>query len=65
MVGVVNDRGLFHRWALLPGNARETWARELLEGLEELLEGLKHVLRDRGFLWVEGVLTPLYRLRGG
>ncbi|WP_038045706.1 transposase [Thermus caliditerrae] len=58
LVGVINDRGLFHRWALLPGNARETWARELLEGLE-------HVLGDRGFRWVEGVLTPPYRLRGG
>nr|WP_234553507.1 transposase [Thermus caliditerrae] len=65
-VGVINDRGLFHRWALLPGNARETWARELLEGLE-------HVLGDRGgklgpsglARWVEGVLTPPYRLRGG
>ncbi|WP_038055504.1 hypothetical protein [Thermus amyloliquefaciens] len=58
LVGVINDRGLFHRWALLPGNARETWARGLLEGLE-------HVLGDRGFRWVEGVLTPPYRLRGG
>lgn len=55
LVGVMNDRGLFHRWALLPGNGRETWARELLE----------HVLGDRGFRWVEGVLTPPYRLRGG
>lgn len=65
LVGVINDRGLFHRWALLPGNTRETWARELLEGLE-------HVLGDRGgklgpaglTRWVEGVLTPPYRLRG-
>ena len=26
---VMNERGLFFRWALLPGNARETWGREL------------------------------------
>ncbi|VCU52546.1 hypothetical protein TTHN1_00296 [Thermus thermophilus] len=58
LVGVMNERGLFHRWALLPGNARETWA-------EGLLEGLGHVLGDRGFRWVEGVVTPPYRTRGG
>lgn len=58
LVGVMNDWGLFHRWAILPGNARETWAGELAEGL-----GL--VLGDRGFRWVEGVVTPPYRTRGG
>nr|WP_301336832.1 hypothetical protein [Thermus scotoductus] len=38
----MNERGLFFRWTLLPGNARETWAGELLEGLPA-------VLGDRGY----------------
>jgi len=58
LMAVMNDRGLFARWALLPGNARETWGAELLEGLPA-------VLGDRGFRWVSGVMTPSYRLRGG
>ncbi|AEG34778.1 transposase IS4 family protein (plasmid) [Thermus thermophilus SG0.5JP17-16] len=58
LVPVMNERGLFFRWTLLPGNARETWAGELLEGLPA-------VLGDRGFRWVQGVKTPSYRLRGG
>jgi hypothetical protein len=58
LMAVMNDRGLFFRWGLLPGNARETWG-------EELLEGLPAVLGDRGFRWVPGVKTPPYRLRGG
>jgi hypothetical protein len=29
LMPVMNERGLFFRWALLPGNARETWGREL------------------------------------
>jgi hypothetical protein len=53
---VMNERGLFWnlapsgltRWALLPGNARETWGRELLVDLPA-------VLGDRGFRWVQGV----------
>ena len=55
---VMNERGLFFRWALLPGNARETWGKELLADLPA-------VLGDRGFRWVQGVKTPPYRVRGG
>ena len=51
LMAVMNDRGLFARWALLLGNARENWGRELVEGLPE-------VLGDRGFRWVQGVKTP-------
>lgn len=58
LVGVMNERGLFFRWGLLPGNARETWGAELLEGPPALLG-------DRGFRWVPEVKTPPYRLRGG
>jgi hypothetical protein len=65
LMPVMNERGLFWnlapsgltRWALLPGNARETWGRELLADLPA-------VLGDRGFRWVQGVKTPPYRLRG-
>ena len=46
------------RWALLPGNARETWGRDLVADLPA-------VLGDRGFRWVQGVKTPPYRVRGG
>ena len=58
LMPVMNERGLFFRWALLPGNARETWGKELVEGLPA-------VLGDRGFRWVQGVKTPPYRVRGG
>jgi len=30
---VMNERGLLFRWALLPGNARETWGRDLVADL--------------------------------
>ncbi|ALJ92200.1 hypothetical protein TO73_2612 (plasmid) [Thermus aquaticus Y51MC23] len=41
LMPVMNERGLFWnlapsgltRWALLPGNAQETWGRELLADL--------------------------------
>jgi hypothetical protein len=66
LMPVMNERGLFWnlapsgltRWALLPGNARETWGRDLVTGLPA-------VLGDRGFRWVQGVKTPPYRVRGG
>jgi len=58
LMPVMNERGLFFRWALLPGNARETWGKELLADLPA-------VLGDRGFRWVQGVKTPPYRVRGG
>jgi hypothetical protein len=66
LMPVMNERGLFWnlapsgltRWALLPGNARETWGRELLADLPA-------VLGNRGFRWVQGVKTPPYRVRGG
>lgn len=58
LMPVMNERGLFFRCALLPGNARETWGRELVADLPA-------VLGDRGFRWVQGVQTPPYRLRGG
>ncbi len=66
LMPVMNERGLFWnlapsgltRWALLPGNARETWGRELLVDLPA-------VLGDRGFRWAQGVKTPPYRVRGG
>ena len=54
----MDEGGCFIRWAILPGNARETWARELVADLP-------HVLGDRGFHWVEGVKMPPYRLGGG
>jgi len=66
LMPVMNERGLFWnlapsgltRWALLPGNARETWGRDLVADLPA-------VLGDRGFRWVQGVKTPPYRVRGG
>jgi hypothetical protein len=66
LMPVMNERGLFWniapsgltRWALLPGNARETGGRDLVAGLPA-------VLGDRGFRWVQGVKTPPYRVRGG
>jgi hypothetical protein len=58
LMPVMNERGLFFRWALLPGNARETWGRDLVADLPA-------VLGDRGFRWVQGVKTPPYRVRGG
>ncbi len=58
LMAVMNERGLFHRWAILPGNARETWG-------EGLVSDLSLILGDRGFRFVGGVLTPPYRLRGG
>jgi hypothetical protein len=66
LMPVMNERGLFWniapsgltRWALLPGNARETWGRDLVVDLPA-------VLGDRGFRWVQGVKTPPYRVRGG
>ena len=66
LMPVMNERGLFWnlapsgltRWAILPGNARETWGRELLADRPA-------VLGDRGFRWVQGVKTPPYRVRGG
>jgi len=64
-MAVMNDRGLFFRWAILPGNARETWGRELVGHAPAYLEGLPAVLGDRGFRWVQGVKTPPYRVRGG
>ena len=54
----MNERGLFFRWALLPGNARETWGRDLVADLPA-------VLGDRGFRWVQGVKTPQGREGGG
>jgi hypothetical protein len=42
LMPVMNERGLFFRWALLPGNARETWGRDLVADLPA-------VLGDRGF----------------
>lgn len=58
LIPVMNERGLFFRWLILPGNARETWGKELLGDLPA-------VLGDRGFRWVQGVKTPPYRVRGG
>jgi hypothetical protein len=66
LMPVMNERGLFWniapsgltRWALLPGNARETGGRDLVADLPA-------VLGDRGFRWVQGVKTPPYRVRGG
>ncbi len=55
---VMDEGDRFVRWAILPGNARETWARELVADLP-------NVLGDRGFRWVEEVKTPPYPLRGG
>ncbi len=58
LAAVMNSRALFTGWALLPGNAHENDA-------EALVEGLPGCLGDKGFRWLEGVLTPAYRLRGG
>ena len=58
LMPVMNERGLFFRWALLSGNARETWGRGLVADLPA-------VLGDRGFRWVQGVKTPQGREGGG
>jgi len=58
LAAVIDSRGLFVRWTLLPGNGPENDA-------EELVAGLQGCLGDKGFRWLEGVLTPSYRLRGG
>ncbi len=66
LMPVMNERGLFWnlapsgltRWALPPGNARETWGRDLVADLPA-------VLGDRGFRWVQGVKAAPYRVRGG
>jgi len=54
----MNEQDLFFRWALFPGNARETWGRDLVADLPP-------VLGDREFRWVQGGKTPPYRVRGG
>ena len=61
LAAVMDEGGCFVRWAILPGNARETWAEPLVADLSRFAP----VLGDRGFRWVEGVKTPPYRLRGG
>jgi hypothetical protein len=58
LAAVIDSRGLFVRWTLLPGNSHENDA-------EELVAGLRGCLGDKGFRWLEGVLTPAYCLRGG
>ena len=58
LAAVMDEVGCFVRWGILPGNARGSWA-------QELVADLTNVLGDRGFSWVEGVKTPPYRLRGG
>jgi hypothetical protein len=58
LAAVMDSRALFTSWALLPGNAHENDA-------EALVKGLPNCLGDKGFRWLEGVLTPPYRLRGG
>ena len=57
LAAVIDSRGRFVRWALLPGNGHENDA-------EGLVAGLRGCLSDKGFRWLEGVLTPAYRLRG-
>jgi hypothetical protein len=37
LMPVMNERGLFFRWALLSGNARETWGRDLVADLPAVL----------------------------
>lgn len=58
LAALVDGQGLFVRWGLLPGNAHENDSAPLLVGLGPCLG-------DSGFRWVEGVLTPPYRLKGG
>ncbi|BFH77257.1 hypothetical protein TthTF19_24130 (plasmid) [Thermus thermophilus] len=61
----MNERGLFFRWAILPGNARETWGRDLLDGLPAVLGDRGGKVRWRVTRWVQGVKTLPYRVRGG
>ncbi len=37
LAAVMDAEGCFVRWAILPGNARETWAQELVAGLTNVL----------------------------
>ncbi|RIH86696.1 Transposase DDE domain protein [Calidithermus terrae] len=60
LAALVDGRGLFVRWGLLPGNAHENDSAPLVAGLGHGL-----CLGDSGFRWVGGVLTPPYRLKGG
>jgi len=56
LMPMMNERGLFWnlapsgltRWAILPGNAREAWGKELVGNALAYLEGLPAVLGDRG-----------------
>lgn len=46
-LAAMDERGCLVRWAILSGNAREVWARELVAGLPNVLGG-------RGLRWVGG-----------
>jgi hypothetical protein len=58
LMPVMNERGLFWniapsgltRWALLPGNARETWGRDLVADLL-----VHNLIRSRVLLRMAGV----------
>jgi hypothetical protein len=51
LMPVMNERGLFFRWALLPGNARETWGRELLADLHCFRESSSPARKGSGRAW--------------
>jgi hypothetical protein len=48
LMPVMNERGLFFRWALLPGNARENWGRGAFGGPPRGLGGPGIPLGPRG-----------------
>lgn len=58
LAAVIDENGIFVSWALLAGNAHENEATDLVKPFP-------NCLGDTGFGWVENVLTPPYKLKGG
>ena len=62
LAAVMDEGGCFVRWSILPGNARETWA-------QELVADLTNVLGDRGLSpgggGEDAALPPSWRQGGG
>jgi hypothetical protein len=65
LMPVMNERGLFWnlapsgltRWALLPGNAQETWGRELLADLPCFRESSSPARKGSERAWSGGRLA--------
>jgi hypothetical protein len=58
LAAVMDENGVFASWALLAGNSHENEA-------SDLVKPYPNCLGDTGFRWVETVLTPPYKLKGG